>query len=330
LRALALALAVSAVLCSTAAAATPAGGGHYYGFEADEARPFSFLDVDAELRVADSGRRIARGSYLALAGDCRGSRSYGHTVCLARVAIDRRGRFSLAGSAKGVRYRVRGRFLNRGYARITYRLSRCKVSRFPVALYLNGEPPFSGCRRQRAETLASSGVARVFEQYRLERAGFFPYVYGCVYRGGGDPVLLGRNYDEELIEHPTVAGALVAYASVGCGVGSCSAAIVEQRLDFPGPPALRLPALLGRGFTSHRVASLVLKQNGSLAWLASRSGGPPGEATPPRGEIYAVDAQGWRLVDSSPDIALDSLTLDKATFVISWVDAGATESAPLD
>jgi hypothetical protein len=319
----------SAVLCSSADAARPAAGGHYYGFEADESSPFDFLEVGAELRVTDSRRRLGRGSYVALGGECRGNRSFGHTVRLARAAISRRGRFSLTGTTGGRRYRIQGRFLNRGYARITYTVSRCRVSRFPVTLYLNGERPFSSCRKHKAETLASSPVARVFEQYRLEPAGFFPYVYGCVYAGGGrSPVLLGRNYDEELIEHPQVVGAVVAYASVGCGIG-CTAAIVEQRLDFPGPPVLRLPAVLG-GLSYNAVESLALKVNGSLAWLASRAGGPPGDIGPARREVYAVDSHGWRLVDSGPDIAPKSLTFDAASSVISWVNAGTARTAPLD
>jgi hypothetical protein len=217
------------------------------------------------------------------------------------------------------------------YARVTYMLGRCKVSRFPVALYLDGEPPFSGCRRQRAETLASSHDGRVFERYRLESSGeFYPYVYGCLYGGAGGQVLLGRNYDEETIAHPVVIGRFAAYASVGCGIGACNSAIVSQPLDLSGPPALRLPSVLGGGYLSSVVESIVLKQNGSLAWLVLRSGGAPGQAPAPVREVYAVDRLGWRPIDTGPEIAAGSLTLDPATSVISWVNAGITKSALLD
>jgi hypothetical protein len=178
-------LCASAVLCSPAAAARPAAGGHYYGFEADEARPFSVLGTDAELRVAGSRRRLARDSYLEYRVVCPGKVA-GGDFRLGGTKLTRRGRFSLTGRVAGHRYRIRGRFLSRGHARITYSLSRCRSSRFPVTLYLDGEPSFAGCRRQRAKTLASSPDGRVFERYRLESSGeFFPYVYGCLFGGAG-------------------------------------------------------------------------------------------------------------------------------------------------
>jgi hypothetical protein len=179
------ALCALLVLCSPAAAARPAAGGHYYGFEADEARPFSVLGVDAELRVAGNRGRLARGSYLEYRVECPGNDA-GGKFRLGGAKLSRRGRFARAGMIAEHRYRIHGRFVSRGHARITYSLSRCKTSRFPVTLYLDGEPPFSGCRRQRAKTLARSADGRVFERYRLESSGeFFPYVYGSLFGGAG-------------------------------------------------------------------------------------------------------------------------------------------------
>lgn len=327
-RSVCAALCVLAVLCSPGVAAKPTPG-HYYGFEADETKPFSVVGVDAELRVARNRRSLRPGSYVKLTASCPGRRpDLAFTVRLAGDRIHRDTVFSEAGARRGVRYRLVGS-VRGGYARIVYTLSRCKVSPVGVALYLNGRRPFSGCRRQRAETLASSPTGRVFEQYRLERSGqFFPYAYGCVY-GGGGAVLLGRNYDEETIAHPVVAGTLAAYASVGCGIGACNSAMVVQALDFPGPPGLRLPAFLGGGYLSSVVESIVLKPNGSLAWLVLRSGGTSGQEPAPVREVYAVDSQGWRRLDSGPGVA-GPLRLDAGTSLLSWMNGGAVPTAPLD
>lgn len=325
------ALCALTVVCAPAGAARPAAGGHYYGFEANEARPFSVLRVDAELRVTGDRRRLHRGSYVRLAGDCRGRRrDVGFRVRLGGVALNRRGRFTRAGARGRVRYRLYGRFVSTDYARVTYVLGRCKVSRIPVALYLDGKPPFSSCRRQRAETLASSPDGRVFERYRLESSGeFYPYAYGCLYGGAGGQVLLGRNYDEETIAHPIVVGKFAAFASVGCGIGACNSAIVSQPLDRSGP-ALRRPSVLGGGYLSSMVESLVLKQNGSLAWLVLRSAAVQGQEPAQVREVYAADAQGRRRLDSGPAVAAESLSLDPTTSLLSWDNGGVTRTAPLD
>ena len=326
------ALCALLVLCSPAVAARPAAGGHYYGFEADEARPFSVLGVDAELRVAGNRGRLARGSHLEYRVECPGAVA-GGDFRLGGTRLTRSGRFSRAGRVAGHRYRIRGRFLGRDYARIRYSLSRCKSSRFPVTLYLDGEPPFSGCRRQRAKTLARSADGRVFERYRLESNGeFFPHAYACGFGPAGGQVLLGRNYDEETIGHPVVLGRYVAYASVSCGLGACNSAIVLLPLDFPGEPELRVPSVRGPGYYSSQVESLVLKGNGSLAWLVLRTGDTTGQV-PPRPavrEVYAVDAEGWRRLDSGPALGEASLRLDAATSTLSWVNAGASRTAALD
>jgi hypothetical protein len=104
------ALCALAVVCAPAGAATPAAGGHYYGFEANEATPFDVLGVDAELRVSGDRRRLGRGSHVRLAGDCRGRRpDVGFRLRLGGVALSRSGRFSRAGARGRVRYRLHGR-----------------------------------------------------------------------------------------------------------------------------------------------------------------------------------------------------------------------------
>src|SRR3954447_5258312 len=146
-----LVLGASAVICGAATAARPTSAGHYYGFQVSEASPGNPLDVSAELRVAYGGRRFASGSSVHLYSYCPRS-LLGVAVSLGHVRINRRGRVSLAGERQALRYRLKGRFLSPEYARITYTLTalrrpqsapRCHVPPYPVALYRNGERPFS-------------------------------------------------------------------------------------------------------------------------------------------------------------------------------------------
>jgi hypothetical protein len=325
-RSLVGAVCALAVLCSPAVAARPVPGGHYYGFEADEARPFDVLGVDAELRVARSGRRLVPGSYVEWQAGCARGK-----FKLAGTKVSRRGRFSGRGETAGRRYRIVGRFISRGHARVRYSLSGCRRPRFPVTLYLDGEPAFAGCRRQRAETLASSPDGRVFERYRLASNGeFFPHAYACRFGSSVGQVLLGRNYDDETVEQPVVVGRYVAWASVECGLGACGSVIVRRPLDLPEEPPVRLPSVGPGSYYSSHVESLVLKENGSLAWLVLRSGGFVEGQPPAIREVRVADTQGTRLLDSGPALAEASLRLDAATSLLSWVNAGQTRSAPLD
>jgi hypothetical protein len=47
-------------------------------------------------------------------------------------------------------------------------------------------------------------------------------------------------------------------------------------------------------------------------------------------EIYAVDAQGWRRLDSGPAVAAGSLRLDPAGSLLSWDNGGVARTALLD
>jgi len=197
-------------------------------------------------------------------------------------------------------------------------------------MYLNGEPPFSGCRSQRAHTLSSSPDGRVFERYRGDDGGqFFPNVYACGYEAAGwAPVLLGQNYDEALVEQAHVRGPYVAYASLGCGVSGCGARIVEKYL-FGGATVRATPAAFGDCCTNTLVGSLVLKPtfNGSLAWITRSL--DPGGPVPLHTEVYAFDEQGWRMLDNGPAIEPDSLKLDEASSMLSWINGGVTKTDTL-
>jgi hypothetical protein len=345
LRLVAVMIAVGsfAVTTGTAMAAVPTRDGHYYGFQSNERviGGGSTLGVSAELLVSHNARRLDAGSYVELSADCPASRNYARVVVRpgrSRARISRSGRFSVAGVTRRFRYRLRGRFLRAEYARITYtarshgRSARpCDVPDYPVAAYLNGEPPFSGCRNQKATTLSSSPDGRVFEQYRLERGTFFPHAYACGYDTGTPPwpaVLLGRNYDDARVEQAHVRGSYVAYASLGCGISGCGGAIVEKSL-LGGGIVRTAPAAFGTCCTSTLVGSLVLKPtyNASLAWITTTT--DPGGPLPLHTDVYAFDSQGWRMLDTGLDIAPDSLRLDESSSTLSWVNGGVTKTDTL-
>ena len=185
-------------------------------------------------------------------------------------------------------------------------------------------PPFSGCRSQRARTLVETSTGRVFEQNRLvSNVEFFPYAYACDFETNRR-VTLGRDWDDEQIDVPRQAGALVAFARVGCGVGSCGASIkvldlrdghvVATGAGAPGPP-----------FGPHLVRDLVLKENGSVAWTVGRgSFGDPGYFAQ---ELWVRDGQGERLLDSGAGLDPTSLTLTDST--LTWINGGVVRSATL-
>jgi hypothetical protein len=199
-------------------------------------------------------------------------------------------------------------------------------------MYLDGERPFSGCRRQRARTVSSSPDGRVFEQYRLEHSEFWPHDYACLYESANElAVLLGRNWDDAEIAHPQVRGAYGAYASVGCGVGACGARIVVKLLVFADATVKLAPSVFDEIGTSETVGSLVLKANGSVAWITARSATFPGfePMQPARTEVYAFDQRGWRMLDTGSGIPADSLRLDETSSTISWVNGGVTKTDTL-
>jgi hypothetical protein len=87
-----------------------------------------------------------------------------------------------------------------------------------------------------------------------------------------------------------------------------------------------------------RLYDLALKANGSLAWTLDRfatdsNGYPVGysENKPPvvvAWEVWALDTNGPRRLDSGPNLVLDSLELNGST--LTWINDGVTRTATLD
>ena len=330
------AFAAVATGAAPASGAVPPGGSHFYGFEGPQRNVDDFLPTSGVLRVSSGGRRF-RSSYVKVLfeGGCQ-ARDF--RVRLGRrIRIRRSGRFSLRDRRGARRFRVVGRFVSPRYARIAYRARAprrgrgrrrsCRTSG-RVALYRNGEPPYSGCRTQRAKTVLRTAGARVFRQFRrVPRSdGFFPHVYACVI-DNGRRFALGRDYDDERIESLRLSDPFVAYARVECGGVGCVSHRIEV-LDLRDGTRRTLTQLHSPpgGFPT-TIPDLELRDTGSVAWIVRTYREPRNPGSEVR-EVWASDRQGQRMLDSGTGIDPGSLTLSGP--VLSWRKDGAPRSAAID
>jgi hypothetical protein len=83
----------------------------------------------------------------------------------------------------------------------------------------------------------------------------------------------------------------------------------------------------GQGNTTATAGPVVLKPNGSAAWIAyvTHSPQPPGEGPSTR-EVHRLDSRGHAQLDSGRYIR----SLARKGSVITWMNAGVAKSAPLD
>jgi hypothetical protein len=356
----AAAASVLVVLASVglAAAASPVEaarpmGGAYYGFdgrpaEINTAEPnIGFFDMTAALRVSGDRRRLSGrgdGSYVRFGFPCKLDRAdwVSGTIRLVRPRargprIRRDGGFALVKRRGAVRYRLRGRFVSPAMATLVYRANvaaqlprnrrrpgRCTGPRTRVALFLNGEPPFSGCADQPATTLLSSPTGRLFLQYRLTSQGFMPYVFGCLF-DVDRRFPLGQSYDDEDVGLPRLAGPFVAWTFECSAVGPCTGSIQVRDLRTGAFAHRRVfPGATLQPYYS-RFADLELKDNASFAWIAVHYG----MGWQPLGiEVWALDGLGRRVLDSGADINPASLRLEGST--LKWEKGGVEHSATLN
>ncbi len=313
----------------SASAAKPHGGARYLGFEGSETAP-TVRQLSANVRVSAQGGKFLAGSYVRVALGCGRATK----VSLAGTSI-RGGRFAKAKRAGAIRYLLRGRFVTRGYATIRYSASsprtayapaRCQSGARTAALYEKGEPPFTGCRSQRAQTDFQSDEGRVFEQLRFDadNAEFIPFAYACLF-STNERVRLGPNAESIELTLPRVAGPYAAFAVADCPGANCYSTVAVRNLRN-GRLVRNLDATKtpfgAPGETVH-VTDLELKPSGSLGWLVQLS-----SYTTRTIEVVAVDASGRRMLDSGSDVDPESLTLDGST--LSWQKGGVTQSATLN
>jgi hypothetical protein len=217
--------------------------------------------------------------------------------------------------------------VTRAYATFRYSASspRCRRRARTGALYRKGQPPFTGCRSQAAQTDAQNADGRAFEQLRYvaDDSEFAPFAYACLFSADRRVPLSPIDESMELTA-PVLAAPFVAFAVANCPGAGCYSTVTVRNLQN-GRLVHDLSATMTGGppGTSEHVTDLELKPNGSVAWLDQLSGFTIGTI-----EVIAVDATGRRLLESSPDVDPRSLTLDGST--LSWITAGATHSATLD
>ncbi|HEX6584644.1 MAG TPA: hypothetical protein VF056_13665 [Thermoleophilaceae bacterium] len=345
-----VAAVLAALAPSAALAGRPAPGRHYFGFPAAarEGPGEGYVDGTGELRVSRSARSVAATTLTFFCGGTREVqvRLSGTSGRRSAVSIGRDGRFAAAGRGGVVgnlvppgrvgRYRLRGQFLTRDVALVSYVERRVRsrrlVCRSSMKLYRNGVPPFDGCRSQRAFTHLWADTGRVFQQYAGSRTAFFTHVYACLFESPSRRIDLGRNYDDERLSTFRLAGPFVAFFSGGCANCTWDQWSVQVRDLRDGSLASRPDV---RSFT--RLSDLELKANGSVAWTLERIAlGPDGQplgypSEPPvieTREVWALDSHGQRLLDSGPELVPDSLEINGST--LYWLNGTIARSAILD
>ena len=170
--------------------------------------------------------------------------------------------------------------------------------------------------------------------------GFEPAeTVGCAYGWGhvfklGPPanVECGDPIGCEWLEHPVLAGPFAAfsYSRVKDEAPSFSEDVVRVVDLQTGQRIYNLPT--GPSTPEKRVGigpatAIVLKRDGSVAWIAEREVRPSPTA-PPEYEVRAVDENGERLLASGTGVGPKSLALAGST--IYWTEAGRPMSAPLN
>lgn len=257
--------------------------------------------------------------YLALVGRGR------------RVPVDRSGRFSIRRRFDGNTLRAHGRFLTPYTARLVFRVR--PASGFPcepgpqvVMLHPEGvDPPFSGCRSQRATTLLENEDARIFNQRKVFYGYYFvPVAYGCLFSvnkrfelGLDDPVAPTGDSESSDARDFQLAGPYTAYVLqyIGAVMGGDVVSVVDLRDGTRVTPGSGGPVV---------VRSLVLKDNGSIAWIQN-------DHYSREEQVWVHDALGDRKIDSAParESSLPITSLQLADSVLTWLHDGERRSATL-
>lgn len=307
-----------------AAAARPVKGARYAGLKPDPNFNATPGLAWAVLQVSRDGRRLRRGSYIHFASGCadRGVR-------LApprgpRVRVRRSGRFDAVRN-DGMKLRLRGRFKTNYTAGVLARLRYrshgrvCDSGRVRLTLHRAGEPPFGGCRSERATTLATGATGRIFLQRRLEGLDYLPFAYGCLY-ATNRRISLGLLENEPIGQkrkHFRLSGPYAASYFDDCSDEFACVSDISV-LDLRDGKKVRTTRV-GVPSQPHDVTDLELKDSGAVAWIETTGANTR--------SVLAFDALGRRGLDADPLIDLTSLTLTGST--LTWLKAGTVQSAML-
>lgn len=176
------------------------------------------------------------------------------------------------------------------------------------------------CGPASAQTLAADGKARVYSQQKS--------VYGCI-RGSRTSYKLGSasgSMAEGRVGPIALAGVDVAYGLAHYGVDVVSAEVVVKRLT-DGVVLRDRDAFQGHNKPEYfeTVDDIVVKQDGSVAWISSFSSIPSSGKT--QTEVLKSDQTSRTLLDRSATIRRHSLRLRRSA--LSWKDGSAKRSARL-
>lgn len=292
-------------------------------------------ETDAALQVSRDGKAITAASGGSLIkvndlADCRKRRSIALVRPGRRVAVDSERRFSIRRQTSGFTLRAHGRFVSAYTARLVFRVRPAKA--FPcepgpkvVRLHRKGAPPFSGCGSQPAKTLLQNDDARIFNQSKIFYGYYFrPVAYGCLfsvdkrfYLGMDDPASPIGHSDSSDAEDFQLAGPYTAYVLdyLGAVIGTDQLNVVDLRDGTRITPGPDRP---------HQVRSLVLKDNGSVAWIQN-------DYYDHEEQVWAHDALGDRQLDSAParDNSRPITTLELTGSTLTWLHDGEPRSATL-
>jgi hypothetical protein len=192
------------------------------------------------------------------------------------------------------------------------------------------------CAPKHAKILVSNAQVQVYEGPDRNREGL-PAIYGCArlrHRSYvlGEPPLFSSSGGGG-IRDETLAGTMVAYEEISAnespeGEGTATYLVLVRNLQngrwvrraFTG--IARESRYKGVG----PLTALVLKSDGSVAWIASVAG--LSGYVPPEYEVHALDKSGSRLLASGTEIDPHSLALKGSA--LSWTQTGKPFSAILN
>jgi hypothetical protein len=193
------------------------------------------------------------------------------------------------------------------------------------------------CQPEGWETVAENVFARIYTVEGVNGGEPETRFFAC--RLDSDrSKLLGREYfpysGQDFVDHIVLANEKVAYVtgfqdyrygprkqfSLRMLDMATFTIELDRRYEVPGPS----------GAYDRAITAVVLKANGSVAWILNRTdygvGGPNFTQTY---EVHKSDTSGADgLIDSSPDIDPTSLALNGS--VLTWTRSGETQSATLD
>jgi hypothetical protein len=181
-------------------------------------------------------------------------------------------------------------------------------------------PTAVSCGPGHAKTLAADGAARVYSHDGN--------VYGCA-RAGHESFRLGsvaNSMSEGRAGPIALAGVDVAYGLTYYGVDTISADVVVRSLT-DGAVLRRQNSYTGQLGPEYfeTVEDIVVKRDGSVAWIAS--GGSVISGTPAGIEVEKSDRSSSTLLDKSKQIAKRSLRLHGSR--LRWRDGRAIRHATL-